>query len=46
MGENGRRAVHTRYNWGSEAAKLGAFYDALLPDPTRFPTNARRRANT
>jgi len=46
MGENGRRAVHTRYNWGSEAAKLGAFYDALLPDPTRFPTTARRRANT
>jgi glycosyltransferase involved in cell wall biosynthesis len=31
MGENGRRAVHARYNWGSEAAKLAAFYDALLP---------------
>ena len=46
MGENGRRAVHTRYNWGSEAAKLGAFYDALLPDPIRFPTTACRRANT
>jgi glycosyltransferase involved in cell wall biosynthesis len=46
MGENGRRAVQTRYNWGSEAAKLGAFYDALLPDPTRFPTTACRRANT
>jgi glycosyltransferase involved in cell wall biosynthesis len=30
MGENGRRAVHTRYNWGSEAAKLTAFYDAVL----------------
>jgi glycosyltransferase involved in cell wall biosynthesis len=33
MGENGRRAVHTRYNWGSEADKLAAFYDAVLPDP-------------
>ena len=31
MGENGRRAVHTRYNWGSEADKLAAFYDAVLP---------------
>jgi glycosyltransferase involved in cell wall biosynthesis len=31
MGENGRRAVHTRYNWRSEADKLAAFYDALLP---------------
>jgi glycosyltransferase involved in cell wall biosynthesis len=31
MGENGRRAIHTRYNWGSEADKLAAFYDAVLP---------------
>jgi glycosyltransferase involved in cell wall biosynthesis len=31
MGENGRRAIHTRYNWSSEAAKLAAFYDAVLP---------------
>jgi glycosyltransferase involved in cell wall biosynthesis len=33
MGENGRRAVQTRYNWDSEAAKLAAFYDTLLPGP-------------
>lgn len=33
MGENGRRAVHARYNWGSEADKLAAFYDAVLPGP-------------
>jgi glycosyltransferase involved in cell wall biosynthesis len=31
MGENGRRAVHTRYNWHSEADKLAAFYDRLSP---------------
>ena len=31
MGENGRRAVHTRYNWGTEADKLATFYDAVLP---------------
>jgi hypothetical protein len=31
MGENGRRAVLARYNWESEAGKLAAFYDALLP---------------
>ncbi len=30
MGENGRRAVHARYNWRSEADKLAAFYDGLL----------------
>lgn len=29
MGENGRRAVHTTYHWGSEADKLGAFYERL-----------------
>jgi glycosyltransferase involved in cell wall biosynthesis len=40
MGENGRRAVHTRYNWSSEAAKLAAFYDAMLPAP---PTGGRAR---
>jgi glycosyltransferase involved in cell wall biosynthesis len=38
MGENGRRAVQTRYNWGSEADKLGAFYDAVL----RGPASGRR----
>jgi glycosyltransferase involved in cell wall biosynthesis len=31
MGENGRRAVHTRYNWRGEADKLAAFYDRLSP---------------
>jgi glycosyltransferase involved in cell wall biosynthesis len=29
MGENGRRAVHTTYHWGSEAAKLAVFYEGL-----------------
>jgi glycosyltransferase involved in cell wall biosynthesis len=29
MGENGRRAVHARYNWGGEADKLLAFHDGL-----------------
>lgn len=36
MGENGRRAVHTTYNWNGEAAKLGAFYDHVL-DATAHP---------
>jgi glycosyltransferase involved in cell wall biosynthesis len=31
MGENGRRAVHARYNWRGEADKLAALYDGLLP---------------
>jgi glycosyltransferase involved in cell wall biosynthesis len=31
MGENGRRAVHARYNWRGEADKLAAFYDRLTP---------------
>jgi glycosyltransferase involved in cell wall biosynthesis len=30
MGENGRRAVLERYNWGVEEQKLFAFYDAIL----------------
>jgi glycosyltransferase involved in cell wall biosynthesis len=30
MGENGRRAVLSRYNWDTEAATLCAFYDDLL----------------
>ena len=30
MGENGRRAVHARYHWRGEAAKLAALYDGLL----------------
>jgi glycosyltransferase involved in cell wall biosynthesis len=30
MGENGRRAVQTQYNWESEAAKLTQLYQALL----------------
>jgi glycosyltransferase involved in cell wall biosynthesis len=30
MGENGRRAVHARYNWRGEADKLAVLYDGLL----------------
>ncbi len=30
MGENGRQAVLTRYNWAREEAKLIEFYDRLL----------------
>lgn len=30
MGENGKRAVVERYNWGVEEAKLIAFYQSLL----------------
>lgn len=33
MGENGRRAVHERYNWGIEEAKLLALYERLLSSP-------------
>jgi glycosyltransferase involved in cell wall biosynthesis len=29
MGENGRAAVRTRYNWGSESIKLLRFYESL-----------------
>jgi glycosyltransferase involved in cell wall biosynthesis len=29
MGENGRRAVHARYNWRGEADKLAGLYDGL-----------------
>jgi glycosyltransferase involved in cell wall biosynthesis len=29
MGENGRRAVASQYNWNAEAAKLLAFYSDL-----------------
>lgn len=29
MGENGRRAVHARYNWRGEADKLLAFHDRI-----------------
>ncbi len=31
MGENGRRAVHERYNWANEEKKLFALYDTVLP---------------
>jgi hypothetical protein len=37
MGENGRRAVHARYNWRGEAAKLIAFYDRLALRPDGAP---------
>jgi glycosyltransferase involved in cell wall biosynthesis len=37
MGENGRRAVHERYNWRGEAAKLLAFYDRLALRPAGAP---------
>lgn len=30
MGENGRRAVHERYNWGQEEKKLLALYESLI----------------
>lgn len=30
MGENGRRAVHARYNWRGEADKLAGLYDGVL----------------
>ncbi len=30
MGENGRQAVLSRYNWAREEAKLNEFYDQLL----------------
>jgi len=32
MGENGRRAVHERYNWGVEEKKLLALYGKLLAE--------------
>ncbi|MFC5547653.1 glycosyltransferase family 4 protein [Massilia aerilata] len=35
MGENGRRAVHARYNWRGEADKLLAFHDGLALSPNR-----------
>lgn len=33
MGENGRRAVHERYNWGIEEKKLIGLYRELLSRP-------------
>jgi len=30
MGENGRRAVLTKYNWEKEAERLLALYEDLL----------------
>lgn len=33
MGENGRAAVLSHYNWAREEAKLIAFYDQLLSSP-------------
>jgi glycosyltransferase involved in cell wall biosynthesis len=30
MGQNGRRAVEERYNWGAEERKLISFYDNIL----------------
>lgn len=33
MGENGRRAVEERYNWGIEEQKLLAFYERILAKP-------------
>lgn len=32
MGENGKRAVQKKYNWGAEEAKLLALYQSLLED--------------
>jgi glycosyltransferase involved in cell wall biosynthesis len=31
MGENGRRAVEQKYNWGTEEQKLLALYESLTP---------------
>lgn len=33
MGENGRKAVQERYNWGQEEKKLLALYESLLGTP-------------
>lgn len=33
LGENGRRAVEERYNWGIEEQKLLAFYERILTKP-------------
>lgn len=35
MGENGRRAVYERYNWGAEEKKLLTLYDDLFRGPTQ-----------
>lgn len=32
MGENGRRAIEERYNWGIEEQKLLAFYERILQE--------------
>lgn len=45
MGENGRRAVHTTYHWGSEADKLGAFYERLIAPRPSIPGPADMRAH-
>lgn len=36
IGENGRRAVHTRYNWHGEADKLLAFHDRIARSTHRL----------
>ena len=33
MGENGRRAVHEKYNWDIEERKLLSLYEELLSRP-------------
>lgn len=37
MGENGRRAVHARYNWHGEADKLASFHDRLSRQARKAP---------
>jgi glycosyltransferase involved in cell wall biosynthesis len=45
MGENGRRAVHTIYNWNSEADKLATFYERLLAADPQPAGRAAMRAH-
>ncbi|MGZ5178459.1 MAG: glycosyltransferase family 4 protein, partial [Burkholderiales bacterium] len=42
MGENGRRAVHATYHWGSEANKLAAFYERLVSERASLSSFKRR----
>ena len=38
MGENGKKAVHDRYNWDVEAEKLAKFYSAIIFREPSAPT--------
>lgn len=41
MGQNGRRAIRERFNWGIERVKLLDLYNAILGGPGQMPTKAR-----